>query len=65
MNFEIDDTLKPWLKNIKSDLSFQLRDNIFDSLKVNLLNETMRIVETKIKNYKKFLRKQPVRPLHH
>eukprot|EP00347_Sterkiella_histriomuscorum_P015701 403356024 len=58
--FEFDSNLKPYLVNIKQDFSFKLKDNIFDEIKVNMLNECMKIVESKVKEVRRFVQKYPL-----
>jgi hypothetical protein len=56
-NFQIDDEGSPWLASIKGDFNFQpkSKNNLstaqtFDDLKAHLLNETIKVIERKVKN---------------
>ena len=52
--FQLDLRAHPWLVKVSGDLSFQIRDNtVFDDQKAHLVNETLLMIERKVKALKK------------
>eukprot|EP00347_Sterkiella_histriomuscorum_P019144 403342780 len=52
MKFQIDENGNPWLQEMKADLSFRIKENIFDDLNAHLFDEIIKILEQKIKKHK-------------
>lgn len=58
--FQLDAYGKPWLKTIKGDFSFKIKDNMFDDMKAHLLNSCMQVVEDKLQTYRQLFSKKDI-----